>query len=161
VPGALPSTQPDISAIRGEYAKIYQTAKQYNAANPEMDRWLMNCEHCFLTGWTDEKLYEEVIAFVRRPGSLDFMFGHLLDGELSDEEILIDAEILIYAGEYRETYGEVIDVGKRAKELLSATESGRFISAEKRYPEAPIREKIENAARRSIAHGRGDLDTAE
>ena len=72
------------SEIGTEYRTPARAARKYNAANPEMDSWMMNSEHCFLVGSAEDirdpdLLYSRVIAFVRRPGVSSLMFGRLLD----------------------------------------------------------------------------------
>ena len=125
----------------------------------------MNSEHCLLIDDEDAShiveegesadpshfLQAKVIAFVRRPGALDYIFGRLLDANPDDQEVLAAAQLLIYAGQYYTRLDEVLPESRRAAEVLNAAEEGRFGSAEKRWPQAPIREKIEHAARRVIA----------
>jgi len=149
--GTQPTTEPSVDT---QYADLLRKAEGYNQQNPDMDGWLMNCEHCFLvpaSGDVGDMLQDRVIAFVRRPGALNYVFGRLLDGHPADEAILADSQFLIFAGEYFEHNGEVIPGGIRASELLRAAETGRFAAAEKHYPKAPIREKIVIAAKRALS----------
>jgi hypothetical protein len=154
--GPIATTQSDqTSQIGAEYARLLSRAREYNAANPEMNRWMMNSEHCFLVGSGEDirdpdLLISRVIAFVRRPGALDLIFGRLLDKEVSDDEVLADAEMLVFAGEDYERAGEILPESKRAKEILDAAEHNKFSSAENHFPQSPIRQKIENAARRAL-----------
>ena len=161
------ATQPKLAA---EYANLLRRAEKENVKHPEMlNAWGMNCEHCLFvddedapllakqdSDTTNLLLQAEVIAFVRRPGALDYIFNALLSGNLNDAEVLADPQILVYAGEYygevngKERRDEILPPNTRAVEILEAAQKGRFNSAEKRWPEAPIREKIENAARRAI-----------
>jgi hypothetical protein len=143
-----------VPAVAARYAELVRDAEAYNADNPEMSKWLMNGEHCFVAGAVDPDLQDRVIAFVRDPEGLDLIFDRLLDSHPGDLEVLIDAQFLIYAGGYRKTPDEIIEGGKRAQELLTAAENGRFRDAERRYPTAPIRQRIENAARRVLAGGK-------
>ena len=65
---------------------------------------------------------------------------------VSDDEVLADAEMLVFAGEDYERAGEILPESKRATEVLDAAEHNRLSSAEKHFPQSPIRQKIENAA---------------
>jgi hypothetical protein len=64
---------------------------------------------------TSQLLLQKMIAFVRRPGALDSIFGRLLDPKVDDDEVLAAAEILIYAGECYERPDEILPrlIGKR------------------------------------------------
>jgi hypothetical protein len=162
-----PATQPGLAT---EYANLLRRAEKYNKRHPQQSAWSMSADHCLLVDDEDIPyilrreedttyltLNHRIIAFVRRPGALDLIFTRLLDGNPDDEEILADAQMLVYAGSYveicdgRERRDEVLPRSRRAGEVLDAAEKGRFISAERRWPDAPIREKIEKAARWAIA----------
>jgi hypothetical protein len=142
-----PASRTSGAATDVRYADFLARVRAYNSEYPELDSWSMNCEHCLVA---DADLVEDVIRFVREPGVIDFIFGRLLDGNCDDGEVLADAELLVYAGEYQVNNAEVIPGGRRAAELLSAAENGRFSRTESVFPQAPIRQKIEIAAQRAL-----------
>ena len=150
------SQQP--SELAATYQILVNDAKAYNDTIHSMNSLRMNGQHCFLDGSDDTTLWDNVEKFVRIPGALDYLFDHLLDQRLSDSEVLVDAQFLIFAGEVRETAHEIIPGGRRAKELLAAAENGRFTAAEHKFPDAPIRQKIEDAAQRVIATAKATDD---
>ena len=108
----------------------------------------MNSEHLFAG---EGELRDRVIEFVRQPGALDMLFNRLLAEKIDDSEQLAVAELLVYFGQYRVSGDERL-WSDRAQRVLAAVNQGRFDAAEKKYPEAPIKEQIVRAARLSEAH---------
>lgn len=130
-------------ALSDEYTELLKRLREYNTDG--MDHWTMNSEH-LLAGEGDMR--DQVIEFVRQPGGLDLLFDRLLDEKSTAAEQLATAELLVYYGQYR-LKGDESLWSDRSQRVLAAIEQGRFDSAEKRYPDAPIKEQIVRAARRS------------
>jgi hypothetical protein len=151
---AAGTTQPATSpSLEEQYTFLLSRAKDFNARCSDINPWIMDVEHCFLTRLKEgspDLLRTEVIAFVRTPGAMDLLFDRLLGQGADDAEVLAIAEMLMFAGEHRETPDERIGRSYRAKAALDAANEGKFLATERRYPKAPIREKIINAARRAI-----------
>lgn len=137
------NTQP---ALRPEYDALLKELGAYNAEG--MDSWTMNSEHLF-AGAGD--LRDRAISFVRRRGALDLLFSRLLDEKADAPEVLADAELLVYFGQYR-LDGDQRLWSERAREVLEAVDKGRLANAEAKYPRAPIKEQVLRAARLSERH---------
>jgi hypothetical protein len=62
-------------ALAAEYSALCDGIKRYNAGL-ELNGWIMSSEHLFAG---DEPLLNWAIAFPRRAGGLDYVFGRVLD----------------------------------------------------------------------------------
>jgi hypothetical protein len=85
---------------------------------------------------------------VRRPESLDLLFGRILDERTPESELLADVELLVYFGQYEKKGDERIS-SEKADAVLIAIDVGRLSAAEAKYPEAPIKSQLLRAVCKS------------
>jgi hypothetical protein len=135
------------------YEKLLQRAWEYNAAHPDMTGADMTPDLCFGAGSAGDvaqsgTLRRDVTTFLRRPGGVEFIFTRLVRNWGRADEALVAAEFLVIADDFRGLPREVIPSGKLGADLLAAVEKNQFDFAGERYPNLPIRETIERAAKR-------------
>jgi hypothetical protein len=133
------------SAAAAKYAALRARVLEWNG-QWEPSAWWMNSEHLFIY---DQALMQDAITYVRTPEGLEQLFRLVLSPTTSDEDLLVTSELLVYFG------GHIVPGDPKIKNalatrVLEALADGRARSAERTYPEAPIAQKIRDAAEKAL-----------